>query len=110
MRRLRARLARSDLDQEVMNHLVAAERQVRAALAVCDKARRTEGIEAHRARRTRRDLLRVLGAMEAVGRLTPIRDELAEVPRPVVRKPEPEPPPTLPDARPGLPLGPAEVT
>lgn len=102
MSRLRARLARSGFDAEVQQHLARAEREIRAALALADGVKREGGVEAYRARRVRRDLLQVLGSMESVRRLTPIRDETAEVP--YVRPERPERPP-----RPEIPLKPPSV-
>jgi len=98
MGRLKAQLAKSDIDRDVQTHVASAERQIRQALALCARGHRVGGIEAYRARRVRRDLLRVLGAMEAVRRLTPLRDEMAEIepPEKLERPPKPEPPPKLP--------------
>jgi len=101
MGRLRARLAKSEIDQEVQGHLAAAQRQVRTALELCRRAKKAGGIEAHRSRRIKRDLLRALGALESVGRLTPIREEMDEVPpTKVERAAAPPPKPTLPETRP----------
>jgi hypothetical protein len=110
MGRLRARLAKSEIDREVQGHLVSAQRQVRAALEVCSRAKKAGGIEAHRSRRIKRDLLRALGSLEAVSRLTPIREETAEVPTTKVgRAAAPPPKPTLPETHPKARHGNASV-
>lgn len=98
MGRLKAQLAKSDIDRAVQTHVASAEQQIRRALALCARGQKLGEIEAYRARRVRRDLLRVLGAMEAVGRLTPVRDEMAEVAplEKLERPPKPELPPRLP--------------
>ena len=103
MSRLRASLAQSDLDQEVQTRLSAAAREVRAALAVVDRAKKGgDQQEVYRARRIRRDLMHVLGSMERVRRATPLHDDesslFVEPPVKVERPPRPElavQPPTI---------------
>ena len=96
MSRLRASLAQSDLDREVQSRLARAAREVRQALALCDKAKR-EGTrqEAYRARRVRRDLMNVLGSMESVRRATPLYDEEPPVRPPPVKVEKEAPKPQL---------------
>ncbi|MDB4278162.1 hypothetical protein N9917_01030 [Deltaproteobacteria bacterium] len=102
MSRLRASLAQSDFDREVQSRLARAAKEVRQALALCDKAKKDKGQNASRARRVRRDLLSVLGAMEGVRRLVPLHtpEPMATRPPVTVEQPPPRPevalkPPTI---------------
>jgi hypothetical protein len=76
MGRLKSRLARSKGDQDIQSHLHEAEAHLLLALGVCDKMRRFGGteIEKRRSLAVRDDLMKVLGALGKVGRITPLYD------------------------------------
>ena len=83
MRRLRATLARSSQDREIMRLCQDAERSLVAAIRYARDLNPTDPSEAIRQRRVVRDLERAAMAVSAVGSITP-RMNLSE--------PEPESP------------------
>ena len=74
MTRLRARLAKSDVDRQVQGHVAAAERSIRNALGICHRARTANVVPLGRIHRVQKDLGAVLGALDRVGRVTPAWD------------------------------------
>ena len=71
MGRLRARLSKSAVDQQIQRHVASAQRAVAAALSTCRRARDVGGVEGRRARRVARDLARAQSALGNIGRVTP---------------------------------------
>ena len=77
------------MDRQVQGKVATALQAVEEALAVCRQARRSGGVEAHRAPRVVRDLSRAKVALSNVRRLTPLYD----VEDPDLRQPVWQPPP-----------------
>lgn len=75
MSRLRARLARSELDSQVQGHVASAERAIRTALQLVRKARiGPREASSSRYLQVEKDLSRVLNALGNVNQVAPLHD------------------------------------
>jgi hypothetical protein len=68
--RLRAALSLNPLDKAIATKVDEATRSLVSALRVCDEARPTDALTRRGVSRTRQDLLRALGALTVVRRIT----------------------------------------
>ena len=94
MSRLRATLSTSAIDQEVFSRVDGAKREILAALRLCDPRHEENPITRRRVMATRRDLEKIIGAMESVRRVGTPYDltdaDLNDIPRsPRPKQPEP---------------------
>ena len=71
MGRLRARLARTEMDRDIQNHLADAMRDARKAQGLCVLAARGGNVKA---RRVARQIQQAIALMESVGTLAPAYD------------------------------------
>jgi hypothetical protein len=74
MGRLRARLARSNLDQAIQTQVAAAQRALDEAIELCALARRAGGAEARKSAKMLRPLGRSRALLDDLGRLGPLYD------------------------------------
>lgn len=96
MSRLRASLSTSAIDREIFSRVDSAKRDIFAALRLCDVRHEENPITRRRVMATRRDLEKIIGAMESVRRVRAPYDigdlDLTGTPQ-TPRPKRPEPPP-----------------